>query len=385
MTATVFAGAEVFDADAGVIRPGSVAVVDGRFAAVPEVMTDRWRVIDASGCVIVPGLIDLHTHVFDGQDLGVAIDRVAPRSGVTTVVDAGSSGAHLLGAFRRAVTDLHDVDVIAFLNVSSIGTTSIMLAGELHELYVDADTAVAAVEAAPDLVAGIKVRASGNVGGTFTDRALDIAREVADRVGKPLMVHLGPAPSAVRRILGLLREGDILTHAFTGWEGNTILSGTGVIPEAREARARGVVFDLAHGMSGVSFDVLRAAVADGFPPDTISTDLHAYSTTQVIDLPSVLGKCVSLGMSIPDVLRAATQTPAAVLGIPRGTLRVGAVADLAVLRIGSGDGAVHADAFGGEVATTMTFTPTLTMRAGRIVYERTTAPTPSGDGTESRP
>ncbi|MGO4681449.1 amidohydrolase family protein [Microbacterium sp. 2MCAF23] len=373
MTATLIVGAEVFDAETGALRRGSVAVVDGRFVPVPDAVVDGWHVIDVHGAIVVPGLIDLHTHVFEGQDLGVPIDRIAPRSGVTTVVDAGSSGAHLLGAFRRSIADLRDVTVIPFLNVSSIGATSIMLAGELRGPYVDADVAVHAVESAPDLIAGIKVRASANVGGAFTDRALAIARDVADRVRKPLMVHLGPAPSSVTDILRILHHGDILTHAFTGWPGNTIVSDGDVIPEALAARERGVVFDLGHGMSGVGYDVVRAAVAAGFAPDTVSTDLHSYSAAEVVDLPSVMGVCVALGMSVPDVLRAVTATPARVLGIPRGTLRFGEVADLTVLRLGRGDGAIRADAFGGEVAEPVRFTPELTMRAGRIVFDVATS------------
>lgn len=373
MTGVLLTGGEVFDAETGALHRGSVGVVDGRIASAPEEVPAGWTVIDVHGAVVVPGLIDLHTHVFDGQDLGVAIDRIAPRSGVTTVVDAGSSGAHLLGAFRRSITDLRDVGVVPFLNVSSIGTTSIMLAGELHAPYVDADTAVRAVEASEDLIAGIKVRASANVGGAFTDRALAIARDVADRVDKPLMVHLGPAPSSVTGILRILRDGDILTHAFTGWTGNTIVSDGAVIDAALAARERGVVFDLGHGMSGVGYDVVRAAVAAGFAPDTVSTDLHSYSTAQVVDLPSVMGVCVALGMSVPSVLRAVTATPARVLGIARGSLRVGGIADLTVLRIGPGRGGVRADAFGGEVVESVRFIPELTMRAGRIVFDARTA------------
>ena len=369
MTSSILlTGAQVFDSETGAFAERSIGIRDGRLCA-PDPADDWDRIVDLPGSIVAPGLVDLHTHVFDGQDLGVAIDTLAPRAGVTSVVDAGSAGAHLLGAFRRTLRDVENVSVAAFLNVSSIGTTSITLAGELQEAYVDADEAVRAIESRPELIRGVKVRASSNVGGPFTDRALQIARKIADRVRLPLMVHLGPAPSSVTRILQTLGRGDILTHAFTGWPGNTILHDGAVRDEARAARERGVVFDVGHGASGLSFDVLRQAIDAGFAPDTISSDLHAYSVTQVVDLPAVMSKCLASGMSITSVLDATTLVPARAAGIDAGTLRVGAAADAVVLRRTS-RAEDHQDAFGGTLRTTEQIDVVTTIRAGRVVYER---------------
>ena len=369
MTSSILlTGAHVFDPETRSFAERSIGIRDGRFCT-PDPAGGWNRMMDLAGAIVSPGLVDLHTHVFDGQDLGVAIDTLAPQAGVTSVVDAGSAGAHLLGAFGRTLRDVENVSVVAFLNVSSIGTTSITLAGELQEAYVDADEAVRAIESRPDLIRGVKVRASSNVGGPFTDRALQIAREIADRVRLPLMVHLGPAPSSVTRILEALGRGDILTHAFTGWPGNTIMQDGVVRAEARAARERGVMFDVGHGASGLSFEVLRQAIDAGFAPDTISSDLHAYSVTQVVDLPSVMSKCLASGMSLARVLEATTLVPARVAGTDAGALRDGAVADVVVLRRAS-RAEDYLDAFGGALRTTEQLDVVTTIRAGRVVYER---------------
>lgn len=366
--AVVLRGGTVFEGDGsdGAVR--DLRIEGGTISEQREAPGDL--VIDVSGRVVTPGLVDLHTHVFAGQDLGVSADEVAFGSGTTTVLDAGSAGAHLIGAFRASTIDRSSVRVRAMLNISSIGTTSIMLGGELlAPWYVSESAAIEAIEANRDFVVGVKVRASGNVGGEHTTAALASARRVADQVGLPLMVHLGPAPAGIDEIADSLRSGDIITHAFTGWPDNRIVDETsGLRTSVRAARERGVLLDVGHGMSGFSLDVARRMLADGEPPDTISTDIHAYSRDSVVDLTTVLSKFLALGMPLPDVLRRASSAPARAIGLDVGTLAPGAAADVAVLErvqetIDFGDG------FGGTVAGSERLRCVMTFSRGRLVHD----------------
>lgn len=368
----VLTGGLVIDPESESLVRSDVRVTEGRFAAYAPTGTGDEE-IDVSGLIVTPGLVDLHTHVFHGQDLGLVPDDLAFRSGTTTLIDAGSAGGHLFDAFRRSSVDGSAARVRAFLNISSIGTTSIRLSGELRRLeYSDIEVAVSCVERNRDLVLGVKVRASDDVGGVHAPEALRRAREASDRVGLPLMVHLGPAPADIDEIADTLRAGDILTHAFTGWPDNSVVSEGGLRPSVRAARDRGVLLDIGHGMSGFSAEVARTMVALGEYPDTISTDLHAYSRAQVVDLPTVLSKFIALGMTVEQVLARATLAPARAVGLADdgvGSMRIGAPADLAVFRLESGHIRFD-DGFGNHFPGTQRLVPVFTMMNGRVVFDR---------------
>lgn len=364
-------GGLVFDSDAETIAPATVRIEGGLIAQGTH---PDDRIVDVSGSIVSPGLVDLHTHIFRGQDLGLTPDALAAASGTTTFIDAGSAGGHLFDAFRLSTIDRSDARIRAFVNIASIGTTSILLGGELMaQYYSDEDVAVECIEANRDVVVGVKVRASGNVGGDNTPEALRRARRVADRVGLPLMVHLGPAPCTVDEIVEVLGAGDILTHAFTGWEGNTVLDGDRLRDSVTAARGRGVVVDIGHGQSGFSSVVARRCVELGQLPDTISSDLHTYSEPVVVDLPTVLGKMIALGMTLEQVLVRATRAPAAVVGLDSlgvGTLRVGAPADVAVMRLEEGP-VQFGDGFGATFSGEVRLVPVLTVMGGRVIAEPT--------------
>ncbi|KRA24818.1 hypothetical protein ASD65_10580 [Microbacterium sp. Root61] len=366
--ATVLRGGVVHDPETGVATGGDVRLADGIISNLPAAPSDD--VIDVTGFVVAPGLVDLHTHVFSGQDLGVPADDIAFPSGTTTIVDAGSAGAHLIGAFRATAVERSSVRIRALLNISSIGTTSIRLGGELASpWYVSEDAAVEAIEANRDFVFGVKVRASADVGGAHTRAALAAARRVADHVDLPLMVHLGPAPAGVDEIVDTLRAGDILTHAFTGWEGNTVLGEDGRVRRSvRAARERGVLLDVGHGMSGFSFEVARRMIAEGQQPDTVSTDIHTYSRDIVVDLPTVMSKFLALGMPFADVLRSATVTAAAAARSDAGTLRPGRPADVVVLERVPGR-VEYDDAFGGSAVGGERLRVVMTYAGGRLEYD----------------
>lgn len=359
----------VFDAATGRLTAGEVGIAGDRIAAVGPSVGAAETSIDIAGAVVAPGLVDLHAHVFSGQDLGLDADVIGPPSGTTTFVDAGSAGAHLWGAMQQEIAT-RSTRILALVNIASIGTTSIRLSGELkHPAYADADACVAAMRSRSP--AGVKVRASNDVAGEHADAALAAGRRAADELGVPLMVHLGPPPSQIDTILDTLRTGDILTHCFTHFAANGVVRDGRIAASARAARERGVLFDVGHGASGFDVTTARAALAMDFPPDTISTDLHRYSMDHVIDLPAVLTRFLALGLPLEDALRRATRAPAAALGLLDqgiGTLVAGGVADVAVLRVVN-DPHTFVDAAGTLLPAPERLVIEHTIRAGVPVFD----------------
>ncbi|HET9187750.1 MAG TPA: amidohydrolase family protein [Acidothermaceae bacterium] len=370
----VIANGLLFDSRVGELRPADVALTGARVSDIsPHVdPSTAAQVLDVDGAIVAPGLVDLHAHVFSGQDLGLDADDVGPRSGTTTFVDAGSAGAHLWDALQFEIAH-KSTRVLPFVNVATIGTTSIRLRGELSTpAYANVDACVTAMSETSHLPYGVKVRASGDVGGSHSDAALAVGRAIADRLGLPLMVHLGPAPSERDAILAVLRSGDVLTHCFTSYVENGLLDNGRVAATVWQARERGVLFDVGHGAAGFDLETAEGAMKDGFLPDTISSDLHAYSRDHVVDLPTVMSRFLALGLQVQDVLRRATWAPANALDMHHqgiGVLEVGGAADVAVLRVVD-----VADRFvdtrGRSYPMRRRFAVDHTIRAGRIVYQR---------------
>ncbi|MFC7531272.1 amidohydrolase family protein [Actinoplanes sp. GCM10030250] len=306
-------------------RPGDVAVRDGLIAAVgPELPRDARQVIDVPGRLVTPGLIDLHTHVGPGY-WGIDPDPIAWCSGVTTWVDAGSAGAFTLSGLRRVAAE-SAVRVPALLNISALGLAG--RTGENRDL-ANCDTALAidTIQANRDLIRGIKVRIDIESVGANGVEPLRRGIAAAETCGVPVMVHIGAPPPALDEVLDLLRPGDIVTHCASG-----IAAPLG--PAVHAASARGVLLDLGHGSGGFAFDVLEAQLDAGLRPYTISTDLHARSVHgPVFDLPTTMAKLLAVGLPLSDVVAAVTEHPARALGLPGGTLTVGAPADLAIFDV----------------------------------------------------
>ncbi|HKT05117.1 MAG TPA: amidohydrolase/deacetylase family metallohydrolase, partial [Rugosimonospora sp.] len=334
----LLAGGEVLDPGAGVDGRYDIGVRAGRIAAIaPDLPRDAAReVVDVAGMLVSPGLVDLHTHVYPGATYwGIDPDPVAWYTGVTTWVDAGSAGAYTLDGLRAAARG-YGVRVAALLNVSGIGLTGPQ--GECRDLSMcDVDVATAALLANRDLLAGVKVRLDARTVGEHGLEPLRRALAVAGAAGVPVMVHIGTAPPTVDSLLPLLRPGDIVTHCASGLA-TGITGPDGVTPAVRDAYAKGVRFDIGHGSGGFAFDVLEAQLAAGIVPYTVSTDLHARSQYgPVFDLPTTMAKLLAAGLSLAQVVAATTAHPATVLGLPGGTLAVGAPADIAVFRVEPGD------------------------------------------------
>lgn len=329
-----------------VVSPGcrsgklDVAIEGNRIAAIESSFPPdaAARVVDAGGLIVTPGLVDLHTHVYHNATYwGIVADPVAARTGVTTWLDVGSAGAYNFGGFRRWIVEPSHARIFALLNISSIG-----LAAPTWELanlnYCDVDMCCRIVDVSRDLILGIKCRMDANTTGGSME-PLRRARSAADNCGLPLMVHVGIGPPTIEQVLDLMRPGDILTHCFTG-HNMRIVDERGLLLEcAKRARDTGVVFDIGHGAGSFSFDTARALIGNGYLPDVISSDIHQLSVNgPLFDLPTCLSKFLALGMSLEDVVRAATVRPASVMRMEHeiGSIRVGALADIALFRLVEG-------------------------------------------------
>jgi dihydroorotase len=369
----VVAGGTVVDPAGGLHARRDVGVVDGRIVAVePHIPAASARaVLDATGLLVVPGLVDLHVHVYWGvADLSVEADPTCLGRGATTVVDAGSAGANTFPGFRRWVAEASRGRVLAYLNISAMGQVDPFL-GELHDLrFADPERAAAVARANPDVIVGFKVRVSEMLAGPNGLAGLDRALEAGRATGLPVMVHIGGTPYDIEEVLERLRPGDIVTHAYTGWRPGGIVTDAGrVVAGAREARARGVRFDVGHGAGSFTWPIAEAALADGFRPDTISSDLHRFNVAgPVHDLATTLSKFTLLGLSVDEVLAMATAAPAAALGrdAELGGLSVGAEADITLLRVEEGRFAL-VDSAGTRREARQRLVPAGVIRAGREV------------------
>lgn len=359
-----FRNIRYFDSKKGIFKEISLAIKDGKYIKPKSELQS-----DSRELILVSGLTDLHTHLFHGQDLGVHADDNLLKNGVTAAVDAGSAGGHLFAAFRELVIEKSKVKIKAFLNISSIGTTSILLQGELKtSSYLDHDLAVNTIREHSDVILGVKVRASYNVGGENTDIALGISRRAADTAGVPLMVHLGPPPSDVDVILENLGPGDILTHSFTAWNGNTLLEDGKPRKAFESAVKRGVVIDVGHGAGGFDATVAKTLINYGYLPHSISTDLHSHSIQKVHSLPNVMSKFLALGMSLEDVLTCTTITPSGIAGFEESKeeFEVGERATFTIFEIKRGQfnfTDTHGHDFLGEIQ----INPVLTLHDGEVI------------------
>jgi len=368
----IIQGGTVIDPATGLHSRSDVAITDGRIVAVePHIgLGEATEVLDATDLLVVPGLIDLHVHVYwGGADLSILPGPHDLERGVTTIADAGSSGANNFAGFRRFLIEPFEGTILAYLNIAVMGQADPVL-GELHDIrYAIVDRAVEVAKANRDLIVGLKVRVSEQLAGRNGVEAVARAVEAGIEIGCPVMVHIGGSYAPIEDILSQLRAGDIVTHAFTAWEPGIFDSDLRVIPSALEARARGVLFDVGHGAGSFAFRRGEAALADGFRPDTISSDLHRFNVNgPVFDLLTTMSKYLHLGLPLDDVLAMTTVAPAAALGRSgeMGRLAVGAAADIAVLRLDEGR-FPFVDSIGTMIEGRQRLAPVATFKRGRRI------------------
>jgi dihydroorotase len=341
----VLRGGEVIDPAQKLRGKFDVAIKHGKIAAIaPSIPIEKGaQSIDATGKLVVPGLIDLHAHTFaQGSAIGVPADELAFLTGTTTFVSAGDAGGNNFSAFRHFVAGQAHSRMYAFIHISSIGLAGFPVGEMLNIDYANIDLAAKVLAENTDIALGIKVRESLDVVGANGIEPLRRARMAAERSGVKgarVMCHIGNAPGDLGALLDLLRPGDILTHAFSGAGNNTVQNGK-LIAAAMEAKKRGVIIDVGHGGGSFSYEVAEAAIAQGLTPDTISSDLHAYSGNSPGNplLPNVMSKFLNMGFSLEQVISMTTTRPGEIINRmdKLGTLMVGAPADVSVLQLVEG-------------------------------------------------
>lgn len=338
----VLKGGRVIDPAAGRDEIADVAVADGKIAAIGADLSgaETW---DVTGKIVTPGLIDMHTHVYwGGTSLGIDPDDYMVSSAVTTSVDTGSAGPGNFPGFLKHVIEPAKARIVAYLHVSHAGIfgfSNRVMVGESEDIrLMDPITAVEVANAHPGVIVGIKVRLGRHASGIHGMTPLSYAMQVAEETALPLMVHIDEPPPTYVEVVEQLRPGDVLTHCFRPFP-NTPLDGDGgVRAEVQAARDRGVFFDIGHGKGSFAFETARKMLAAGFPPDTISSDVHALCAEgPAFDQVTTMSKFLHLGMSLSDVIKGSTETAANILSRPDlADLSVGSTADISVMLLEDG-------------------------------------------------
>jgi dihydroorotase len=327
------------------IRFGKIELIDATIA--PE---RAQRVMDAAGRLVTPGLIDLHCHTYPyGSAIGIPADELVAHQCTTTVVSAGDGGANNFAAFRRFVVPASRTRQFAFVHIAVAGLAGFPVPELFNIDYAQPEVAARAVAENADMVLGVKVRMSENVIARHGTEPLKRAIKACELSGVPakIMCHIGGVAdqALMSQILDLLRPGDVLTHCYSGAPNNAgmgtnIVQDGKLLPAALAAKKRGVIFDIGHGGGSFDYTIAEAAIQQGCPPDTISSDVHVFSanTPGMPYLPWVMSKFIGMGFSMSEVISMATTAPARVIGrIPKhGTLQVGAPADLSIFEVVEG-------------------------------------------------
>ena len=345
-------GAEVLDPSQGLRGKRDIGMRYGLIEALAEDIPAARsnRTLTATGKLAVPGLIDLHAHVFPyGSAIGIPADELVANQSTTTLVSAGDSGANTIAAFRRFIVPATRARLYAFVHIANHGLSGFPVP-ELYNIdFAQVDAAARAIAENADIVIGAKVRMSENVIAKHGLEPLKRTILACERsgTGAKVMCHIGgvETPELMSQILDALRAGDVLTHAYSGAPNiggrfTNIVQDGKLLPAAVEAKKRGVVFDVGHGGGSFDYTIAEAAIAGGAGPDVISSDIHVFSgnTPGMPYLTWVMSKFMHLGYTLEQVVTMATATPAKVINkMPKaGTLQVGAPADVSLLDVVEG-------------------------------------------------
>jgi dihydroorotase len=370
----VLKGGMVVDPSTGLEGVLDVAVENGLIARIaPDIApAGAGRVLEVGGKIVTPGLIDLHAHVFVGVSrTGVDPDLAGVHAGVTTIVDAGSAGPATFAAFPAHILPRCHTEIVPFLHICQTGLAT--LPDIIAESSVKLDDTVEVATRHRGLIAGIKARMVSPALEIMGMEMPRLARRAAREAGIKLMVHIGDTekrydPKVIHPLLDLLEPGDILTHYFTPNPGG-VLDGNGkLVPEAREAAARGVWFDTAHGRMNFSFDVGRRIIDQGLLPHCISTDLTVPGRLHTVhSMTEMMTRFLGLGFTLPQVVTMCTANPARAIGADHrlGSLAVGRQADISVLEAEEGDWVVR-DILGAALRVDRALAPHLTVKRGRV-------------------
>lgn len=340
------------------------------------------HVIDASGCIVAPGLIDFHTHIFyEGSGSCLRPDLMIAQ-GTTAAVDAGSAGTVTYEAFYKTVVAQSAIRIKSFLTTYSGGQLDFKLCEDFNPELINLPRMERVIDKYRDNILGLKIRLSKGVvpddkGLEYLKRIVELAGELDRKLGTSLRVcvHTTNAPITAGELADCLRPGDIFCHCYQGMGNTIVLEDGGISPQILEARKRGVIFDAANGRGNFGVETAKRALSAGFLPDIISSDL----TIDKLNIPpyaknllSVMAKYITMGMDLMDVLRAVTATPAKIMGMEGkiGTLKPGADADIVILKQKQKT-FVQKDFKDEELVSNTLFVPQMTMCAGEINFCQT--------------
>jgi len=314
-----------------------IGINSGKITSIESNISDNNAIdiIEADGKLVLPGLVDLHVHVWWGvAHLAVEADPFCLERGVTTAIDAGSSGANTIAGFHKYVISKSKTRILAFLHISGMGQLDNDI-GELEDIrWARVEKAIEASTLHSESIVGIKVRLSHDIVGKNDIEAFNRALQVAKEINKPIMIHIGGSYNSLEKILPRMRSGDIITHSFTQRPHGILDNNNKVIDIAWDAYKRGVIFDVGHGAGSFSFPVAEACLEQGISPGTISSDIHKYNARgPVFDLLTTLSKYLYLGLPLEEVISKASYVPAEAINMDSniGTIQMGSDADIAIV------------------------------------------------------
>ena len=348
----VIKGGEVLDPSQSLRGKRDVGIRWGVVEAVTETIPAEraLKSIDASGKLVLPGLVDLHCHVYPyGSAIGIPADELVQFQGTTTVVSAGDAGVNNLAALRRYIVAQSRARMYAFVHIANNGLSAFPVA-ELYNIdNAQVEACAMALAENPDFLIGVKVRMSETIIFKHGLEPLKRGIQACEMCGWPakMMVHIGGVETRelMSDILNLLRPGDVLTHCYSGYPnmsgvGTNIVQDGKLLPAALAAKQRGVLFDVGHGGGSFDFTVAEVAIPGGCTPDTISSDMHVLSgnTPGMPFLPNVMSKFMAIGFTLEQVVAMATIAPAKIINrAPKiGTLQLGAPGDVAIMELAEG-------------------------------------------------
>ncbi|MBQ5951679.1 MAG: amidohydrolase family protein [Lachnospiraceae bacterium] len=377
----------IFDPSTGRDEIGDIAI-DGERIVSAAGATEAAQVIDASGCYVFPGLIDFHTHLFEGGSTICASPAVLPPMGVTSAVDAGSAGVAEFEIFCRDIIRNAKPRIKAFVNCYTGGLPDYTVVEDFSQPF-NVDRLRKMKARHPEEMIGLKMRLSYNQNLTKDLDPLRRAVAAADEIGDlAVCVHVTNPSGTMEEIVNILRPGDILCHVYHG-QGDTILTPDGRVKEGiLAAREKGVIYDLANGRKNYAHRVAEGAIAQGFFPDVVSTDLtcdKAFYHFRVRSLPFVMSKMLGFGMDFTDLIRAVTETPAKLMHMEGqiGTLREGAFGDVTIMTL-EDVRTIHEDFFEEKRVFDKLFVPQMTIIGGTVYYGAPTFDLPGMDDTRPR-